>query len=176
MCMLESYSNLSLPLSIMCVLPIAGDVLRLYLVPPNLQDAKNLPELFKHTGMPIALDESITHVDEFSEFFDWCAAIILKPAIIGGVLKTQEYIKAAAKHGVKSIISDTFHTSIGITMLANLSALAGADKTAMGLDTIRWLGDDLLKNTVEIQGGIIDLLTANRNRQNIDISKLNKLL
>jgi o-succinylbenzoate synthase len=141
-----------------------------------LQDAKKLPELFKLTGMPLALDESIPQLEEFSEFFDWCTAIILKPAIIGGVLKTQEYIKLASKHGVKSIISDTFHTSIGITMLANLSALAGADKTAMGLDTIRWMGDDLLKNTVEIQGGIIDLLIANRNRQNIDLSKLNRLL
>ncbi len=141
-----------------------------------LQDAKNLPELFKHTGMPLALDESIPQIEEFPDLFDWCAAIILKPAIIGGVLKTQEYIKLASKQGVKSIISDTFHTGIGITMLANLSALAGGDKTAMGLDTIRWLGDDLLKNTVEIQGGIIDLLTANRNRQNIDLTKLNRLL
>lgn len=141
-----------------------------------LQDAKKLPELFKLTGMPLALDESIQQIEEFSDFFDWCTAIILKPAIIGGVLKTQEYIKLASKHGVKSIISDTFHTSIGITMLVNLSALAGADKTAMGLDTIRWMGDDLVKDAVEIQGGVIDLLTANRNRQNIDLSKLNRLL
>ena len=141
-----------------------------------LQDAKKLPELFKLTGMPLALDESIQQIEEFSEYFDWCTAIILKPAIIGGVLKTQEYIKLAAKHGVKSIISDTFHTGIGITMLANLSALAGGDKIAMGLDTIRWMGADLVKNPVEIQGGIIDLLTASRNRKNIDFTKLNKLL
>ena len=57
-------------------------------------------------------------------------------------------------------------------MLANLSALADADRVPMGLDTARWLKDDLLQHPVEIKNGEIDLSKLNNRRQNLVANKL----
>ena len=61
-------------------------------------------------------------------------------------------------------------------MLANLSALAKGDQVAMGLDTIRWMDDDILKNRIKIEKGEIDLSDANKARHDIDLTKLDKIV
>ena len=140
-----------------------------------LQDASGLPELFEMTGMPIAVDESF-HSDEHPiESLDWCKAIVFKPALLGSIFRTYQLMKITSEQNMIPVISDTFHTSLGITMLTNLSALANSEKIAMGLDTIRWLGDDLLYNQIKIDNGFIDIKLANDQRHNIDFSKLDKI-
>jgi len=141
-----------------------------------LQDAEKLPELFQSTQMPIAIDESIKFWEKPAESYNWCRAIILKPALLGSVFKTYQLIKQAADHGIISVISDTFQSSVGVTMLANLSALARGDQVAMGLDTIRWMDDDILKNRIRIEKGEIDLSGVNKTRHDIDLTKLDKIV
>jgi len=141
-----------------------------------LQDAENLMELFQSTQMPIAIDESIKFLEKPAESYNWCRAIILKPALLGSIFKTNQLIKQAADQGIITVISDTFQSSIGITMLANLSALARGDQVAMGLDTIRWMDDDILKNRIKIEKGEIDLSGANKARHDIDLTKLDKIV
>lgn len=153
---------------------IAGKSLE-YIEEP-LQDAEKLPELFQSTKMPIAIDESIMYLEKPAESYNWCRAIIIKPAVLGSVFKTYQLIKQAANQGIITVISDTFQSGIGITMLANLSALAKGDQVAMGLDTIRWMDDDILKNRVRIEKGEIDLSYANKTRHDIDLSKLDKIV
>ncbi len=141
-----------------------------------LREAEKLPDLFVSTGMPIALDESIQMFDESESPPKWCAAIILKPALLGSIFNTYNLIQKAADHGIISVISDTFQAGIGMTMLVNLSSLANGDKIAMGLNTLRWLDDDLLKNRIQINDGEIDLSQVNLDRHDMDFSKLDKIL
>jgi o-succinylbenzoate synthase len=141
-----------------------------------LQDAEKLPELFESTGMPIAIDESIKFFEKANESYNWCRAIILKPALLGSVFKTYQLIKQAADQGIITVISDTFQSGIGMTMLANLSALARGDQVAMGLDTIRWMDDDILKNRIQIENGKIELSSTNKTRHDIVLSKLDKIV
>ncbi len=116
-----------------------------------LKNAIDLPELYKDTGMPLALDETLQQTDLIPDLLQSCKALILKPAVVGGVLSTCRMINLASVNNVKSIISDTFQSGLGLTMLANLSALADADRVPMGLDTARWLKDDLLQHPGEIK-------------------------
>jgi len=140
-----------------------------------LMNPDELPKFVKETEMSVALDESLQEREYNSGFPDWCSAIILKPTVIGSVKKSIEFINMAQKSNKKSIISDTFQSGVGLSMLANLGALIGAEKIGMGLDTYRWLESDILENQIAIQNGNIDILAINKAQHQLNFSVLNKI-
>jgi isochorismate synthase/2-succinyl-5-enolpyruvyl-6-hydroxy-3-cyclohexene-1-carboxylate synthase/2-succinyl-6-hydroxy-2,4-cyclohexadiene-1-carboxylate synthase/O-succinylbenzoate synthase len=86
--------------------------------------------------------------------YDGVAALVLKPAVLGGFERAAELAAWAEQRGMLAVVSSCFESSLGIAQLGQLAAaldtaapaassseLAG---TAHGLATLRWLAEDLL--------------------------------
>lgn len=110
------------------------------------------------TGLNIALDESLPETTpERLEKQHGVNALILKPTLLGGFETTLRFIRKACLLGMKSVISATFESSIGITSLAHLAGTISFEDSAHGLDTLKFFEDDILTEPVEIKQGKIDL-------------------
>ncbi|MCK5033825.1 MAG: o-succinylbenzoate synthase, partial [Calditrichia bacterium] len=83
-----------------------------------LKDYDQLEILFNKTNMPIALDENILKISA-SSFVppSWIKAIIIKPTVIGSIEKSIQLIRFAENNGMLPVISDTFQSGVGLTML-----------------------------------------------------------
>jgi len=131
--------------------------------------------LYKETGLPIALDESLTEISPENFIHKhWINTLIIKPALIGSVKKTLEFINLAKTNGIKTVISDTFHTGIGLSFLIRLASII-AEPTPMGFDTYSWLDDDILLERLPIEDGSFDLKTVMDLGSKVDFSKLVKV-
>jgi o-succinylbenzoate synthase len=126
-----------------------------YLEEP-LTDPVGLTEFHAATGIPTALDESLQECESQTLAIpDGVAALILKPAVLGGLAVTLAFIRLAAAHRLKCVITSVFESGIGLAALAGLAAAAGGGPH--GLDTGRWLGADLLEDSFTADGARIDV-------------------
>ncbi|MBN2413354.1 o-succinylbenzoate synthase [candidate division KSB1 bacterium] len=128
-----------------------------YLEEP-LKNPDELPEFSKQSGLPMALDESL------SRFFTpdgslpvWVNAVILKPSIIGDINMTIQIIRQAKKQNIVPVISSAFESGLTLKMLAFLSSVFIPKGTAVGLDTYKWLSQDLLTKPFKASQGNIDV-------------------
>jgi len=140
-----------------------------------LNNPRNLPDLFERTGLRIALDESLIDMPPESIIpAKWINTLILKPSLIGSVRKTLRYINRAKELGLKVVISDTFHSGIGLSFLIRLASTI-IEPTPMGFDTYSWIGDDLLVEKLPVQDGCFDLNAVMNICSKIDLTKLEKV-
>jgi O-succinylbenzoate synthase len=137
-----------------------------------LKNPEDLFILYKKTGLPIALDECLKEMSPDSfQSKGWVKVLILKPVVIGSVQKTLQYIDIGKRTGVKTVISDTFHTGVGLAFLIRLASII--DKpTPMGFDTYNWLDGDILVERLPVKDGCFDLKTAMNLCNKINFSKL----
>lgn len=116
-------------------------------------DISRIPEFFRNTGIPVALDETL-----FLRGFDYLKPLegvrffVLKPMLLGGVRKVLRIAHEARKNGIQMIISSSFESGIGLITLGSLAAAAGPD-VCSGIDTLKWFEKDLLKNPLPIKRG-----------------------
>ena len=93
-----------------------------------------------------ALDESLPlfsdDIDRLTSRFPNIAALILKPSLQGGLFRAESMVKQATSIGLRTVISSTFESSIGLFALANLAA--HQPKTHAGLGTQSWFAQDLI--------------------------------
>lgn len=80
------------------------------------------------------------------------AALVLKPAVLGGCERTAELAAWARRRGMLCVLSSSFESSLGVAQLAQLAAAldaaAGpAGSTQHGLATLSWFAEDLLPPT-----------------------------
>jgi len=137
-----------------------------------LRDYRELPTLFRKTGVPIAIDENVNSIlpSKLKEN-NWIDTIVLKPGLIGSVQTTLEFISHANDLNLRCVISDTFHTGIGLAFLIRLSACLD-QMIPMGFDTYRCLKEDVLKNRLKVTGGCFNLNNLNILTENVDYSML----
>ena len=141
--------------------------------PLNTPD--RLPELTRETEMPIALDESLAEISpDFLKNNDWIEAIVVKPAVLGSIQYSLRYISQAEQLGIKTVISDTFHSGIGLSQLIRIASTI-KEPIAMGFDTYQWLDDDVLVDRLPIENGGFDFKTVMDYCRNVDYSKLKKV-
>ena len=78
------------------------------------------------------------------------AALVLKPAVLGGFERTAELAAWAQQRGMHAVVSSAFESSVGIAQLAQLAAALdcasgrGSGGTQHGLATLSWFAEDLL--------------------------------
>lgn len=130
---------------------------------------------FMKTTIPIALDESlvpksIIEVKSLSSV-DF---LILKPTILGGFIKTWQMMGEAQKFGLNCVISSSFETSLGILALANLAACQRIVHPC-GLDTLKWFQNDILKQPLSIENGIINLRPSVKSVDELNLNCLEKI-
>lgn len=115
-----------------------------YLEEP-LADPAQLRPFVDMTGLPVALDETVqeSRPDDLGRF-PYAVAIVLKPTLLGGVAAIRRWAQAARDHGMRPVCSASFESGVGMRHLVALSAAFGPEGTAVGFDTYRWIGEDVL--------------------------------
>ncbi len=109
-----------------------------------LADAAGLPGLVRRTGLPVAIDESVVDLwPDGPDDWSWLVAVVLKPTILGGILKVQDLAARAKAEGVGVVISSSIETSVGLFGLAALASSLGQSDSPAGLDTLRLLSADV---------------------------------
>lgn len=138
-----------------------------------LKNAADIPRLINKLRCPVALDESLPAWRDRTSVPDGIAALIIKPSVVGSVDENLRWIDFARQKNIKAVISDTFHSGVGMRMLLNMAVYAGGDYTAMGLDTYRWLSRDVLEKRLPLPAGRInpDELSAAHGTLNFDALK-----
>jgi O-succinylbenzoate synthase len=95
------------------------------------------------TGLPVALDETIAEKGS-AAWGPGLSAVVLKPTVLGGITASLRLADAAQKRGLRTVISSTYESGVGLMALGNLAAALGTEGTAAGLGTWRWIGGDVL--------------------------------
>jgi O-succinylbenzoate synthase len=140
-----------------------------------LKNYKLLKDLYQKTGLPIAVDESLTEMSPILlQQENWIDTIILKPAVLGSLKNTCHYISLGKKLGIKTVISDTFHSGVGLSFLIRLASTI-SDEIPMGFDTYNWLADDILLERLTVNHGCFDLKSVMDLCTKVDYSKLERV-
>lgn len=122
-----------------------------------VKNVYQVPEFYKETMIPVALDESLTKLPLAEiQALEGVDVLVLKPTLLGGIEKIWQIAQQAKAAGVRSVISSSFETGLGILTLANFAGCSARDHEA-GLDTLKWFQQDLLNDKLVIAEGKIDI-------------------
>ncbi len=130
-----------------------------------LQNPHQLEDLFSKTGVPYALDETLTDNDQIDAWPN-AAALICKPTILGG----RTVVEKLAATGKPITFTAAFESGVGVARIVQLAAEFSPNNAA-GLDTLDWLKDDLLLTSPEKRDGIMTFL----GEPKVDPSKLESI-
>ncbi len=115
-------------------------------------------KIYEDSPMPIALDESLKQISFSRESLDIEAfprtvcALVIKPTALGSLYKTRQLMRFCEMKKLKAVLSSTFDSGWTVAFLA-LLAQQGFSETAMGLDTYRYLEEDLLDKKLDFLQG-----------------------
>ncbi len=138
-----------------------------------LCDRTALSTFYQQCGVPVALDESLSTID--IEYYGWesgIKAIVLKPMIIGGFAKTIRIIKSAQGAGIYPVFSSAFESGLTLSFLAQLAAVFSPHECAAGLDTFKWLKEDLLERPFRVRKGRVEVKKMVAQSRKINFDKL----
>ena len=126
-----------------------------------LQDPKRLPEFVDAYQVPVALDETLIGIPaESLGAHAYARAVILKPTLLGGLIPTRRLAQRAATLGMMPVFSASFETGVGLQGLVALAAALSPDDIPAGLDTYRWLADDVMTPHLDLGHGRLDVATV----------------
>ena len=99
--------------------------------------------LCRTSPLPIALDEELINSQAREQLLDAIApqAIVIKPSLHGGLLAAQQWIQQAEQRNIDWWVNSALESHIGLTALAEWSALTAPDKL-QGLGTGLLFTDD----------------------------------
>ena len=137
---------------------VAGDQIE-YIEEP-LADMSQYPFFFDSTDMPVAFDETLVEkgVEEL-DCLDKVKAFILKPSLLGGLSSTGQFIDIAYENKILPVISCTFPSDLSLRSFALFAAMFGITDIPLGLDTMKWFAQSLLKEGFKVTAGHIDVAT-----------------
>lgn len=109
----------------------------------------------KSRTVGVALDESLLEIqpEDLSRPYR-IRAVVIKPTLIG-LEKAVIFARKAVENGITPVISSSFESSVGMSVLAALASTMAGD-IAAGLDTPGWLAEDLTASPVRVVNGKID--------------------
>jgi O-succinylbenzoate synthase len=125
-----------------------------------LAEVARLRDFYDATGWPLALDETLHGLrpDQEVPAIPGVVAWVLKPTLMRCLEDVMSWQDKAVQAGVAAIISASYESGVGIRMLAELAGRS--PDTAAGLDTYRFLAEDVLEPRLDIDSGVIDLRDA----------------
>ncbi|MBU0473649.1 MAG: o-succinylbenzoate synthase [Bacteroidetes bacterium] len=123
------------------------------------QPVNNINELVMlsdFSPIPIAVDESIENMSEAKNLIELSniQVIVLKPSILGSIIKAISLIKVAEKMNKKIIISSAFESVVGRSALVLLASLVKGNH-AHGLNTAKYFEKDLAADNYPIVDSLI---------------------
>jgi o-succinylbenzoate synthase len=114
-----------------------------------------LSELQRRAAFPIAVDESITHLDIASLLRQASVRrLVLKPMVLGGLLPALALSRQALDAGLKALITTTVDSAVGCWAAVHLAAALDQDRPGPchGLATSDWLLQDVAPPPIIDQG------------------------
>ena len=119
-----------------------------------LRNIKQLEKLHEHTGMPVALDETLwSNPDPIELPNSSISALILKPGILGGWDNTCFWINHAEKHKMQAVISSSMESGTGLNWIAFTDLCLLKKRTPAGLDSAKFFQYDLADPPFSISQG-----------------------
>ena len=130
--------------------------------PLKAHDLAGMHALRRAVPIPIAVDEALHSLESAQLVLDNEAAdiLVIKPQLAGGLRAGQQIIQAAAERGVRSVITSTLETGIGVAAALHLAAASPAVTLECGLATLHLLVDDLVMNDLSIRDGLLAVPTG----------------
>ncbi len=110
---------------------------------------------------PFAMDETV--FDCFSlpiQTYSHLYGFILKPTILGGKKGCAPFVQFAKKHQLNIVFSPTFESGLGLLQILSVAKRFNLLADPLGLDTHRYLTQDLLLPSVNFDTPRIDLTTS----------------
>jgi o-succinylbenzoate synthase len=141
-------------------------------------EIKEYPIFYQETALPIALDERFADFEKefaLSKDIGFIKAVIIKPNYIGGFSRSEEIMNRYSKKGVSCVLSNSFETGLSISSILLFACKMGLTDIAIGIDTLKYFKNDILKNPISIHSGCIDLSQIELDENNIDFSILEKI-
>jgi len=125
-------------------------------------DLRALRRLKGATNVPIAADESFAASSHREEVFECADVVVLKPALLGGLLSTLRWARRAREHGMKPLVTSALDGAIGRAGAAHLAAAILGDGAAPdpGLATGGFLAEDLCEDPAEPREGRVRIGAA----------------
>ncbi len=126
-----------------------------YLEEP-LEFFEDLFTFSQETHFPIAVDESIYDID-ISEILKLASlkAIVIKPTLFGGISAIQNLQRKIPPH-IEIVLSSLFESGVGILNIGALAAVLSL-KSAIGIDTYRFIKKDVLQTPLHLNNGFLQL-------------------
>lgn len=118
------------------------------------QNARDLHQF----PFPIGADESLrdTSLEELLKI-PHLKALVFKPTLMGGMRVGKMLADVARRHQLDLIFSACFESGIGIARIAHMAQALGVPIRPLGLDTYRYLEDDVLQNPLDFSEGYLHL-------------------
>ncbi|MBA2715014.1 MAG: o-succinylbenzoate synthase [Rubrobacteraceae bacterium] len=141
-----------------------------------LADPVRMPDLVQHSGVPVALDESLVGMepDELEEH-RYARAIVLKPTLLGGISRTLRMAERALLLGMTPVVSSAYESGVGTAALVAMAASIGARPVPAGLDTYRMLAGDVLETPLELPAPSVDVAATTDASRRVDVRRLERL-
>lgn len=149
---------------------------RIEYIEEPLRDPSELKRFYAETGLPLALDETLVEVSpQTLRIPIGVTALILKPSALGGVERTLQFARLARQHKLKAVISSAFSCGVGLAMEAALAACVNEEDVSAGLDTYKWLKEDVVVNRFKIERGQINVTEIFENSQRLRMDLLREI-
>ena len=119
---------------------------------PTTQDLMALRE---KTGLRIALDETVAETEKFYDLLNSkaCDVIVVKPMVLGGISKSIRLCEMSAAQGLKTVITSTLESGIGVAACLHVAAVLRDHVLASGLDTLELFQDSIINENLPIARG-----------------------
>lgn len=117
---------------------------------------------------PLALDESLNLfldaiTSEMTGVPEQTAALIVKPSSFSGLSGLYGFIQKAETLGLKVVLSSAFNTGLTVSLLGSLALVSsGSIRTAHGLDTLKYLKQDVITDPPVIRNGRLSITGKQR--------------
>lgn len=149
---------------------------RLEYIEEPVNDPQMITEFYQRSGIGVALDESLpVWISPEVVWPDGVKALVIKPSVMGRLQRTITLIRQALQTGISPVLSAVFESGVGLSFLAQLSAALTPPGMAMGLDTAKWLKEDLLTAAFKVENGEIDLSRISDRPPQIDFRRLKEI-
>ena len=121
-----------------------------------VNNTDSLLRLAAETSIPLGADESIRNFNDAIEIIrsGKIPFLVIKPMLAGGIISSLKVISAAEKKNLNVIISSSFESLVGRSMLTLLASLINTNY-AHGLNTAQFIEEDVGPDPHQISEGII---------------------
>jgi o-succinylbenzoate synthase len=116
---------------------------------------QGLTALREKTGLRIALDETVAETEKFYDLLNSkaCDVIVVKPMVLGGINKSIKLSKISAERGLKTVITSTLESGIGVAACLHVAAMLGDHILPCGLDTLDLFQENIINENLPIVSG-----------------------